>query len=112
MTDIFCKIISKEIPSSIVYEDDELIAFNDIETNAKIHILIVPKRHIAGVSELTERNAQIVSKMILKAKELAKKQGIAESGYRLVINSGPDAGQTVPHLHLHLLGGEKMDKPA
>ena len=105
---IFCKIASGEIPSDILYQDDEYIAFRDIQPQAPVHMLIVPREHISSVSELTDEQAPFAGRLILLAKHIAEKEGIAESGYRLVINCGAEGGQIVPHLHLHLLGGQKL----
>lgn len=102
---IFCKIIKREIPATVVYEDDRVIAFNDIKPVAPIHVIIIPKRHVSNVNELTEENAGIVADVHLAAAKIAKQLGIAEKGYRLINNCGPDAGQTVFHLHYHLIGG-------
>ncbi|NTV89407.1 MAG: histidine triad nucleotide-binding protein [Clostridiales bacterium] len=105
---IFCMIINREIPSTIVYEDEWTLAFNDIKPVAPVHVIIVPKVHIASVNELTQENADAVVKVHLAAKKVAEKLGIAEKGYRLINNCGPDAGQTVFHLHYHLIGGLSM----
>jgi histidine triad (HIT) family protein len=105
---IFCKIINKEIPSTIVYEDDKVIAFRDINPEAPVHVLIVPREHIASVKELNESNAVIVSHIHLAAAKIAEKEGILDKGFRLINNCGPDAGQTVFHLHYHLLGGRVL----
>lgn len=105
---VFCKIINKEIPSEIISETDDLIAFKDINPKAKVHVLVVPKKHIISVNELEEADAGLVSKLIYQAKLLASDLGIAKNGYKLVINCGKDGGQVVLHLHLHLLGGEPL----
>lgn len=105
---IFCKIASGEIPSDIVYQDDEFIAFRDIQPQAPVHILIVPREHISSVSELTDKHVAFSGRLILLAKHIAEKEGIAENGYRLVINCGAEGGQVVPHLHLHIIGGRKL----
>ena len=102
---IFCKIINRQIPSTIVYEDDKVLAFNDINPVAPVHVVIVPKVHIANVNELTEENAAVLADIHLAAQKIAKKLGIADKGYRLINNCGADAGQTVFHLHYHLIGG-------
>lgn len=102
---IFCKIINKEIPSQIVYEDDKVIAFKDIQPVAPVHVLIVPKIHIASMKDINSSNANILMDIHLAVNEVAKKIGIYEKGYRLVNNCGADAGQTVQHLHYHLIGG-------
>lgn len=110
---IFCKIIKGEIPSDFVYQDEEVVAFRDINPLAPIHILVVPRRHIAALTELTEADTQLMGHMVSVANQLARSEGIAESGYRIAINSGRDGRQFVPHLHLHLLGGKKLaDSPA
>lgn len=106
MSCIFCKIIKKELPSNIIFENEDFIAFNDISPKANTHILLVPKRHIASIIELPESDAEMMGKMIITAKKIATNAGL--SSYRLVFNSGPDAGQEVPHLHLHLLGGNEL----
>ena len=105
---IFCMINERKIPSSIVYEDDKVLAFNDIKPVAPIHVVIIPKQHIANVNELTEENASIVGDIHLAAKKVAAKLGIEDKGYRLINNCGADAGQTVLHLHYHLIAGIKM----
>ena len=105
---IFSKIIRHEIPSDIRYQDDDITVFADIAPKAKVHLLIVPNRVIPSVNELEDDDAALIGKMVLTAKRIAKEMGFAENGYRLVINCGKDGGQEVPHLHLHLLGGEKL----
>ncbi len=105
---IFCKIADHEIPAAVVYEDDDVIAFDDVRPLAKVHILLVPKKHIATTAELTEEDASLVGKMVLVAKKIAEEKGLAESGYRIVNNCKSDGGQEVFHLHFHLLGGEKL----
>ena len=106
---IFCRIIAGEIPADIVFQDEDFLAFRDIMPKAPTHVLIIPKTHITSVAELTERQQKLAGRLILIAKKLAEKEGIAKKGYRLVINCGPDGGQVVPHLHLHLIGGRKLD---
>ena len=108
---MFCKIIAGEIPSSKVYEDDLVYAFNDISPAAPVHVLIIPKNHISSANELNEDNAAIVSHIFLVAGKIAKQLGIAENGYRIVNNCGKDGGQTVGHLHFHLLGGRNLGWP-
>jgi histidine triad (HIT) family protein len=105
---IFCKIINKELPSTVYYEDDKLIAIKDINPVAPVHILIIPKEHIINVKDINESNAQILIDIHRIANKLAKDLGIAEKGYRLITNCGKEAGQTVFHLHYHLLGGVDM----
>ena len=106
---IFCRIVAGEVPSDIVYQDEDFLAFRDVLPKAPTHVLIIPKMHITSVAELTERQQKLAGRLILIAKKLAEKEGIAKKGYRLVINCGPDGGQVVPHLHLHLIGGRKLD---
>lgn len=101
---IFCKIIKKEMPAKIEYEDDQVMAFWDIKPATPTHILIVPKEHIQSANYLKEKNKELVGKLILVAVDLAKKKKIDQKGYRLVVNTGPWAGQIINHLHLHLLG--------
>lgn len=108
---IFCRIVRGEIESQIVYRDDEIVAFRDINPQGPVHILIVPVQHIPEVNALGDEHAALVGRMILVAKKLAEQEGIAESGYRLVLNQGPHAGQSVDHLHLHLIGGRQMSWP-
>lgn len=106
---IFCSIAKKDSPTNIEYEDNDIIAFYDINPKAPVHILIIPKKHITAVSTLKDADTPLIGKMILIAKNLAEKEDIAKSGYRLVFNSGPQSGQLVEHIHLHLLGGKKLD---
>jgi len=108
---LFCKIIAGEIPSAKVYEDDKIFAFRDIEPQAPVHILIIPKEHIASANELTEENASIVGHIFAVAAKIAKEEGIADGGYRIVNNCGEDGGQTVKHLHFHMLGGRSLQWP-
>ena len=105
---IFCKIAAGEIPGSILYQDEDVIAFPDIKPIAPLHLLIIPRKHISSLADLTGTDAPVVGKMTEVANQLARKEGIAESGYRLVINCGEQGGQLVPHLHLHLLGGRVL----
>jgi histidine triad (HIT) family protein len=106
---IFCRIVAGEIPADIVYQDEDFLAFRDIMPKAPTHVLIIPRIHITSVAELTDGQQKLAGRLIIRAKNLAKKQGIAGKGYRLVMNCGPEGGQVVPHLHLHLLGGRQMD---
>lgn len=108
---IFCKIARNEIPSQKLYEDDVIVAFNDLEPQAPVHVLIIPKEHISSANEITAENSDIVGKIFMAAAKIAKEQGL-EKGYRIVNNCGEDGGQTVHHLHFHLLGGRKMQWPA
>jgi len=103
---IFCSIINKESPATIEFEDEDVIAFWDIEPKAPTHILIVPKKHIPSITDLKEIDAPLIGKMVMVAKNLAEKKGISEDGYRLCINAGKHSGQVVDHIHMHLLGGK------
>ncbi len=103
---IFCKIVAGEIPSNILYQDEEVIAFHDINPIAPTHLLIVSKKHIPSILHLTDAEAPLIGHMVKVANQLAREHGVAESGYRLVINCGKEGGQLVPHLHMHLLGGQ------
>ncbi len=106
MSCIFCKILSGESPAKIIYRDDHVIAFRDIHPIARTHILIIPNRHIDSVNELEDGDEVLVGHMIMVAKDLAAREGVAKTGYRLMINTGVHGGQTVPHLHLHLIAGK------
>ena len=108
---LFCKIIAGEIPSEKVYQDDLVTAFRDINPVAPTHILIIPNKHIATINDLTPEDESLVGHLFLTARSLAKEEGIDESGYRLIINVGPVGGQEIYHLHLHLIGGQKMRHP-
>lgn len=108
---IFCKIINGKSPSTIVYRDKQVVAFQDIHPAAPVHVLIVPHKHIASINDLTTEDETLIGHMYTVAKDLAIENGISETGYRLIINSGPDAKQAVYHLHLHLLGGQPMRYP-
>jgi len=108
---LFCRIIAREIPASIVYEDDHLLAFNDINPQAPTHVLLVPKRHIASLNELQPGDDQIVGEIVRRAAALAMERGISERGFRTVFNTNREAGQTVFHIHLHLLCGRTMSWP-
>jgi histidine triad (HIT) family protein len=108
---IFAKIIRKEIPAKIVYEDDRALAFRDIDGKVPVHILIVPKKDVARISEAVAADEPLLGHLLTVAAEVARKEGIDSTGYRLVINKGPHAGESVPHLHVHLLGGRQMNWP-
>jgi len=105
---IFCKIVAGKVPSEIVYQDEEVFAFRDISPQAPTHVLVIPRRHIPLLSDLSEAEAPIIARMVNIASQLAKREAIADRGYRLVINNGKEGGQVVPHLHLHLLGGRRL----
>jgi len=112
MTDcLFCKIIAGDIPSEKVYEDDDVYAFRDVNPVAPLHVLIIPKKHIAMLNDLENDDAQRMGKLVLTAKKIANQEGYAEEGYRTVINCGEKAGQSVFHIHLHLLAGRELTWP-
>ena len=112
MTDcIFCNIINGDIPSQKVYEDDDVFAFRDLNAQAPLHVLIIPKKHIATINALEENDAETVGKLYLAAKKIAADEGYADNGYRVVMNCGEAAGQTVFHIHLHLLAGRSLAWP-
>ncbi|MEY4299323.1 MAG: hypothetical protein RIR25_559 [Verrucomicrobiota bacterium] len=108
---IFERIAAGEIPASIVHQDGDVLAFHDINPQAPVHILVVPKRLIPRVGEARDSDEAVLGKLLLAARDIAKSQGLDRSGYRLVINNGPDAGEAVPHLHVHLIGGRPLDWP-
>ena len=107
---IFCKIVAGSIPSKKVFEDDQVFAFHDIDPKAPKHILVIPKKHIASLAEAKPEDAALMGRLLLAVAEIAREQGLGE-GYRVVISTGPEGGQTVDHLHLHLLGGRQMHWP-
>ena len=106
---IFCRIVAGEVPSDVVYQDEDFLAFRDISPQASTHVIIIPKIHITSSAELTEGQQELAGRLIIIAKNMAEKEGIAKRGYRLVINCGSDGGQAVSHLHLHLIGGRRLD---
>ncbi|HEV7866626.1 MAG TPA: histidine triad nucleotide-binding protein [Chthoniobacteraceae bacterium] len=108
---LFERIAAREIPAEIVHETDDFLAFHDVHPQAPVHVLIVPKRVIARIGEAQPDDAQLLGKMLASTGEIARKLGVAESGFRVVINHGRDAGESVPHLHLHLLGGRALQWP-
>lgn len=105
---LFCRIAAGELPATVVYQDDEVVAFRDIAPAMPVHVVLVPREHLAGLNALDAATAPLVGKLALVAQQLARELGVAESGYRFVANCGKDAGQTVHHLHFHLLGGGPM----
>ncbi len=105
---IFCKIANKELPAEIIYEDDRIVAFKDIKPVAPVHVLIIPKKHIPSIDHLEARDKELIGELFLIAQKIARQEKVAGTGYRLAFNIGKDAGQTVDHLHLHLIGGEKL----
>ncbi len=108
---LFCKIAIGEIPSKVLFEDADLLAFHDVAPQAPVHVLVIPKRHLASLAEAAEADAAILGKLALATRRVAEETGIAASGFRVVANSGADAGQSVHHLHLHVIGGRAMAWP-
>jgi len=108
---LFCKIVRGAIPTEVVAQNEHALAFKDIHPAANVHALVIPKRHLVGVKDATEADRDLLGSMMLLANEVAAKLGVAESGYRLVVNNGADAGQSVFHLHMHVLGGRTMEWP-
>jgi histidine triad (HIT) family protein len=108
---LFCKILDGEIPADVIYESDAAIAFRDINPQAPTHVLIIPRRHIASINDLEEADREVVGSLYIAAQEIAQQEGIAETGYRAVMNCGEGAGQTVFHIHMHVLGGRALGWP-
>jgi histidine triad (HIT) family protein len=108
---IFCKIVAGEIPADLVYEDDAVVAFRDLNPQAPTHVLVIPRRHIATLNDLGPEDADIMARLFLAAREIAAREGFAEAGYRTVVNCNEAGGQSVFHIHLHLLGGRMMHWP-
>jgi len=109
--DLFLKIVSREIPADIIYENDDVLAFRDVNPQAPLHVLIIPKRRIRTINDMQVQDAELVGKLFLAAKKIAAEEGVAEDGYRVVMNCNSAAGQTVFHIHLHLLGGRQFAWP-
>ena len=105
---VFCKIVKKEIPAKVVYEDEKVIAFHDINPQAPVHVLVIPKEHIPTLNDLEKKHKELTGHIFLVIKEIAKELGIAESGYRVLVNCNRDGGQEIYHLHFHLLGGKPL----
>lgn len=105
---LFCKIVAGEIGSDTLYQDDQVVAFRDINPQAPVHVLVIPREHIAYLSDVTEEQSGLLGRMMAVANRLARSEGIAEKGYRIAVNCGDQGGQLVPHLHLHLLGGRQL----
>ena len=108
---LFCAIVDGKLKANLVYQDDAVVAFKDIAPKAPVHILIIPRKHLVSVSDIAEHDRTLIGQIFQVAAKLAREQGIAESGYRVVVNSGTDAGQSVFHLHCHLMGGRQMSWP-
>ena len=105
---IFCKIVKKEIPSTIVYEDEDILAFNDVNPVTPVHILVIPKKHIESLAEIKEEDEELIGKIHTTIKKIANQVGILDKGFRVIVNCGEDGGQEVKHLHFHILGGKKL----
>jgi histidine triad (HIT) family protein len=108
---LFCKIVARTIPAALIYEDELVVAFDDINPQAPIHSLVIPRKHFASIAELQDAGVMLLGRLLLAANAVAKKKGIADAGYRFVVNTGVDGGQSVFHLHLHVLGGRHMGWP-
>ena len=108
---LFCKIVAGEIPSTIVYQDSDVVAFRDVNPQAPVHVLVVPRKHIPGFDEVPPEDEALVGHLGRIAARVAEMEGVAESGFRCVVNRGPDAQQSVPHLHMHVIGGRRMEWP-
>jgi histidine triad (HIT) family protein len=108
---LFCKIVNNEIPAELIFEDDRIVAFNDINPQAPIHILIIPKEHFASLNDMPEEKKDLMGHILLRARQIAQNLGIQENGYRIVLNTARDSGQEVFHIHFHLLGGRRMTWP-
>lgn len=108
---LFCRIAEKKIPAKVVFEDDQTLAFDDIHPQAPVHTLIIPKKHVAAIQECSEQDQVLLGRLLLTCSKVAKMKGLAESGYRVVVNTGRDGGQTVFHLHFHVAGGRPMGWP-
>jgi histidine triad (HIT) family protein len=108
---IFCQIADRKIPAKIVYEDDHVVAFNDIDGKAPVHVLVCPRKHVATLNDLTEEDATLLGHVFSAAKKVAEQAGVAQTGYRTIFNVNADAGQSVFHLHLHVMGGRRLNWP-
>ena len=108
---LFCKIVAKEIPAKILFENDEALAFHDINPGAPTHVLVIPKKHVASIADATEEDRALLGGLMIATRRAAEETGIAKSGYRVVVNAGPDACQTVFHVHLHVIGGRQLGWP-
>jgi histidine triad (HIT) family protein len=110
-TCIFCKIANGDIPAEVVYEDDQVMAFRDLNPQAPLHVLVIPRKHISTINDITSEDAELLGRLYLAAREVAKEAGLAERGYRTVMNCNSEAGQSVYHIHLHVLAGRAMQWP-
>ncbi len=108
---LFCRIVAKEIPATVVYETETTLAFRDIGPKAPVHVLVIPKRHFASLNDAPEGSEALLGELLLAARRAAREKGVAESGYRIVLNTGRDSGQEVPHIHFHVIGGRPLGWP-
>lgn len=108
---IFCKIINQEIPAKIIYEDDRILAFDDINPQAPVHVLLIPKEHFSSLNDIPEEKKDLMGHILLKARQVAQEKGVKDRGYRIVLNTAGDSGQDVFHIHFHVLGGRRMTWP-
>ena len=108
---LFEKIIAREIPATLVYEDDKVVAFQDVKPQAPVHVLMIPRKPIPRIAEAQPEDHQVLGHLLIKAGEVARQLGLGQTGFRLVFNNGPDAGEAVPHLHCHIIGGRKLGWP-
>lgn len=108
---LFCNMVEKKVPADVVYEDDDVLAFRDIRPVAPTHVLVIPKKHVAAIHDLTPADAGLIGTVMVAARTVADKLGLVKDGFRLVVNDGPGAGQTVHHIHVHVLGGRQMTWP-
>jgi histidine triad (HIT) family protein len=108
---VFCRIVREELPAEIVHADEELLAFRDVNPQAPVHLLVIPRRHVRSLATLEQGDEGLAGRLLLAARDVARREGLVEAGYRVVANVGDEGGQTVPHLHLHVLGGRTMEWP-
>lgn len=108
---LFCRIVRKELPARIVFEDERVLAFEDIRPRAPVHVLVIPKDHFASLSDAPAGSEALLGELLMRARAVAREKGVGETGYRIVLNSGPDSGQEVPHLHFHVIGGRPLRWP-
>lgn len=111
MACLFCQIVEGKVPAKVAYQDDQVLAFHDINPQAAVHLLVIPKRHVTSLLDLTEQDDALVGNVVRRGKELAKQHGLGERGFRLVFNAGDDAGYSVYHIHLHVIGGRRLGWP-
>lgn len=108
---VFCRIVRKELPARVVYEDERVLAFEDIRPRAPVHVLVIPKAHFASLNDAPQGSAALLGELLLRAREVARAKGVGETGFRIVLNTGRDSGQEVPHIHFHVIGGRPLRWP-